>query len=61
MQRRNKLAKQIRSQTLTDIATSKTKLDTSTVRYRRITQKIAGMMIHDFQPFVSWRIKASTS
>ena len=51
-QRSSKTSQQNPSQaTLTGIATSKAKLDTSSVRYRRITQKIAGMMIHDFQPF----------
>ena len=51
-QRSSKTSQQNPSRaTLTGIATSKAKLDTSNVRYRRITQKIAGMMIHDFQPF----------
>jgi len=45
VQRSSKTSKQNPSQaTLTDIVTSKTKL-------RKITQKVAGMMIHDFQPF----------
>ena len=49
LQKSSKTSKQNR--TLTDIVTSKTKLDTSCARYRKITQKVAGVMIHEFQPF----------
>jgi len=36
---------------LTGITTKKAKLEMSSVRHRKITQKLAGMIIHEFQPF----------
>ena len=37
--------------TLTMIAKKKAKLETSSSRHKKITKKIAGVLIHDFQPF----------
>ena len=37
--------------TLPGIAAKKAKLESSSTLYKKITRKIAGMMIHDFQPY----------
>ena len=37
--------------TLKMIAKKKTKLETSSSRHKKITKKIAGVLIHDFQPY----------
>ena len=37
--------------TLKTIAKKKTKLETSSSRHKKITEKIAGVLIHDFQPY----------
>jgi len=48
----NKRKSQLESQTtLTGIAAKKAKLEPSNVLYKKITRKVAGMIIHDFQPY----------
>ena len=37
--------------TLKTIGKKKTKLETSSSRHNKITEKIAGVLIHDFQPY----------
>ena len=37
--------------TLTMMAKKKMKLETSSSKHKRITKKIAGVLIHDFQPY----------
>ena len=36
---------------LSTMSKKKTKLETSSRRHKRIAEKIAGVLIHDFQPF----------
>ena len=33
------------------MAKKKLKLETSSIRHKKITEKIAGVLVHDFQPF----------
>ena len=47
----NNQAPQKSQTTLTGIAAKRAKLETSSTLYKKITRSIAGMMIHDFQPY----------
>ena len=47
----NNQAPQKSQTTLTGIAAKRAKLETSSTLHKKITRSIAGMMIHDFQPY----------